>query len=216
MRIIIAIWTIWTQNNQHYTTHGNTPKGSGPYIRAKSHIQHTHSQHLSTSIQATTHDKTLTETGCGKQKETPIATYKAVMRPALKYASSIFSPLASSTSIKKLHVMQIVALRTAQDAHKTHSCMTKHSFFLYTSTYSSTRHKTHHPSHPLHKHTIYFNTLRLNTIFNKDRYTTNIPTDPHSHSNRHKTTCAMYIDVLSLGSSHKGQYQNTAHTSTTH
>ena len=42
-----------------------------------------------------------------------MATYKAVMRPALEYASSIWSPLASSTSINKLQVMQNAALRTA-------------------------------------------------------------------------------------------------------
>ena len=42
-----------------------------------------------------------------------MATYKAVMRPALEYASSIWSPLASSTSINKLHVMQNTTLRTA-------------------------------------------------------------------------------------------------------
>ena len=41
--------------------------------------------------------------------------------------------------------------------------------------------KTQHPLHPLHKHTTYFNTLRLkNTIFKNGRYTTNIPTDPHT------------------------------------
>ena len=34
------------------------------------------------------------------------------MRPALEYASSIWSPLASSTSINKLQVMQNTALRT--------------------------------------------------------------------------------------------------------
>ena len=65
--------------------------------------------------------KTLTVTGWGKQKETLLATYKAVMRPALQYASSIWSPLASSTSINKLQVMQNAALRTAtgctQDTH---------------------------------------------------------------------------------------------------
>ena len=50
-----------------------------------------------------------------------------------------------------------------QDAHKTqiyNICMTKHSHFPYTSTYSSTRHysdRKQHLSHPLHKHTIYFN-----------------------------------------------------------
>ena len=64
--------------------------------------------------------------------------------------------------------------------------MTKHSHSPYTSTYSSTPHntiqKTQHPSHPLHKHTTYFNTpgLKKTTIFNNDRYTTNIPTDPHT------------------------------------
>ena len=48
--------------------------------------------------------KALTATGWGKQKETLVATYKAVMRPSLEYASSILSPLASSTSINKLQV----------------------------------------------------------------------------------------------------------------
>ena len=43
--------------NKHCTTHGNTPKYTGPYLRHKTHIQRTHSQHLSTSTQATTNDK---------------------------------------------------------------------------------------------------------------------------------------------------------------
>ena len=42
-----------------------------------------------------------------------MTTYKAVMRPALEYASSIWSPPASLTSINKLQVMQNAALRTA-------------------------------------------------------------------------------------------------------
>ena len=57
--------------------------------------------------------KALTATGWGKQKETLLATYKAVMRPALEYASSISSPLASSTSVIKLQVIQNAASRTA-------------------------------------------------------------------------------------------------------
>ena len=46
---------------------------------------------------------------------------------------------------------------------------------------SQYKQKIQHPSHPLHKHTTYFNTPRLKklTIFNNGRYTTNIPTDPH-------------------------------------
>ena len=57
--------------------------------------------------------KTLTETDWGKQNETLMASYKAVVKPALEYASSIWLPLASSTSINKLQVMQNAALRTA-------------------------------------------------------------------------------------------------------
>ena len=57
--------------------------------------------------------KSLTATGWGKQKETLMATYKAVMIPALECASFIWSPLASSTSINKLQVLQNAALRTA-------------------------------------------------------------------------------------------------------
>ena len=52
--------------------------------------------------------KTLRATGLGKQKEKLVATCKVVMRPALEYVS----PLASSTSINKLKVMQ--------NAHKQH------------------------------------------------------------------------------------------------
>ena len=54
-----------------------------------------------------------TATGWGKQKEKLIVTYKTVMRPALEYASSIWSPQTCSTSINKLQVMQNAALRTA-------------------------------------------------------------------------------------------------------
>ena len=46
--------------------------------------------------------KVLTATGWGKQKDTLMATYKAVMKPALEYASSIWSLLASSTNSKWL------------------------------------------------------------------------------------------------------------------
>ena len=57
--------------------------------------------------------KALTVTGWGKQKETFMAIYKAVMGPALEYASSIWSPFASLTSINKLQVRQNAVLRTA-------------------------------------------------------------------------------------------------------
>ena len=76
----------------------------------------TYSTHIHISVQV--HKplqiiNALTATGWGKQKETLMVTYKAVMRQALEYASSIWLPLASSTSINKLQVMQNAALRTA-------------------------------------------------------------------------------------------------------
>ena len=89
------------------------PKVLGPTLDPKL----TYSSHIhSISVQA--HNplqmiKTLTATGWGKQKDTLMATHKAVMRPALQYASSTCLPLASLTSINKLQVMQNAALRTA-------------------------------------------------------------------------------------------------------
>ena len=100
-------------NIQQSTTHGNAPKGSESYLDPKL----TYSTHIhNISVQA--HKplqsiKPLTATGWGKQKETLMATYKAVMRPALEYAPSVWSPIAYSTSINKMQVMQNAALRTA-------------------------------------------------------------------------------------------------------
>ena len=109
------------------------------------------------------------------------------MRPALEYASSVWSPIASSTNINKLQVMQNTALSTAtgctQDTN--YICMTKHSRSPYTSTYSSTPHNTnrkHNIHHIPYTNTQHTSTLQClkNTIFNNSRYTTNIPTDPHT------------------------------------
>ena len=136
-----------------------------------------------------------------------MATYKAVMRPALEYASSIWSPLASWTSINKLQVMQNAAFRTAtgctQDTHIQHlhdetlTLPIHEHLQLYASQYKQ---KTQHPSHPLHKHTAYLNNPRLkNTIFNNGRYTTNFPTDPHTVTTTDiKQTYTIYIHLLSL------------------
>ena len=101
--------------------------------------------------------KALTATGWGKQNETLMATYKAIMRPAVEYASSIWSPLASSTSINKLQVMQNAALRTAtgctQDTNiqhqhdETHTLPIHEQLQLHTSQYKQ---KTQHPLHKRH------------------------------------------------------------------
>ena len=96
-----------------------------------------------------------------------MATYKSVMRPALEYASSVWSPISSSTSINKLQVMQNAALRTAtgctQDTNIQHLpdetlTLPIHEHLQFHA--SQYKQKTQHPSHPHHIHTTYFNTTR--------------------------------------------------------
>ena len=169
--------------------------GSGFYLRSKTHIHHTHSQHLSTSTQATTYDKS------------------TVMRPALEYASFIWSPLLSSTSINKLQVMQNAALRTAtgrtQDTNIQHLLdetlifPIREYLQLHASQYKQ---ETQHPSHLLHKHTTYVNTPRLkNTIFNNGRYTTTshrphtVTTTDIKTNMRHIHTSIVYMNLDTRG-----------------
>ena len=101
--------------------------------------------------------KSLTATGWDKQKETLIATYKAVMRAALEYAYSIWSPLASSTRINKLQVMQNAALRTATGCTQDTNIQHMHDETLTLPMHehlqlhaSQCKQKIQHPSHPLH------------------------------------------------------------------
>ena len=91
--------------------------------------------------------KALTATGWGKQKETPMATYKAVMRPALEYASSIWSPLAFSTSINKLQVMQNVALRTATGCTQDTNIQQLHDHTSHTRAPTAPQYKQKHNIH---------------------------------------------------------------------
>ena len=123
----------------------------------------------------------------GKQKETFVATYKAVMRPTLEYASSIWSPMASPTSIKKLQVMQNATLSACTGC--THDTNIQHlhdkTNILPIQKYlqlhaSQVRQKAQYPSHPLYRYTTHNTSQRLMkpTTFNNSRYTTNIPTDP--------------------------------------
>ena len=149
------------QNKQHGNTHCNSPKDSGLYLRPKTHNISIQAHKLLQMIKA------LTATGWGKQKETFMATYKAGIRPALEYASFMRSALASSTSINKLQVMQNATLRTAtgytqnRNIHlheETHILLIHEHLQFHASQYKQ---KIQHSSHPLHKHTPYFNTPRL-------------------------------------------------------
>ena len=114
-------------------------------ITFETHIHHTHSHHLSTRTQTTTDDKTTHRNNMGKKNETLLATYKAVMRQDLEYASSTWSPLAFSSSINKLQVMQNTTLWNVtgytQDTTLKH-LHDKNSHFPYTNIYSYTPHNS--------------------------------------------------------------------------
>ena len=153
--------------------------------------------------------KALTSTGRGKRKETLMATYKAVMRRPLVYATSIWSPLASSTRINKLQDMQNAALRTATGCTQDTNLQHLHDetlilpidehLQLHASQYKQ---NTQHPSHPIHKHTNYFNTPRLKkTPFLTTAATqqTFPQTPTQSPQQTYKQACAIYIHLLSLG-----------------
>ncbi|XP_039952139.1 uncharacterized protein LOC120769284 [Bactrocera tryoni] len=56
--------------------------------------------------------KSLSGSTWGKDKETLMATYKAIGRPVLDYAAPIWSPGCSGTQMRKLQTCQNTALRT--------------------------------------------------------------------------------------------------------
>ena len=129
--------------------------------------------------------KALTGTTWGKQKETLVATYKAIMSLTLEYASSIWSPMASPTSINKLQVMQNAALRACTGC--THDTSIQH---LHDKTNilpiqkhlqlhaSQVRQKAQYPSHPLYRYTTHNTSQRL-----KKPTTSDIPqTSPQTHT----------------------------------
>ena len=85
--------------------------------------------------------KTLTATGWGKPKEALMATYRAVMRPALPYGRLLHHrPALTTTSHAECSIENCHRMHTKTQIYNI--CMTKHSYFPYTSTYISTRHNT--------------------------------------------------------------------------
>ena len=105
--------------------------------------------------------KALTSTKWRKQKETIVATYKAITRPILEYASTIWSPIASTTGITKLQTIQNMALRIAtgctsdtniQHLHNETNILPLNAHLKLHS--SQLRQKSQHPTHPLHKFTV--------------------------------------------------------------
>ena len=131
-----------------------------------------------------------------------MANYKAVMRPALEYAYSIWSPLASSTSMNKLQVMQNAALRTAtgctQDTniHHLHDetlILPIHEHIqLHASQYKQKTHNIHHTPYTNIQHSkTKKTTLSLTTVTTQQTF-------PHNHYNRHKNKHAPYTYIYCL------------------
>ena len=128
--------------------------------------------------------KALTSTKWGKQKETIVATYKAITRPILEYASTIWSPIASTTGITQLQTIQNMALRIAtgctsdtniQHLHNKTNILPLNAHLKLHS--SQLRQKSQHPTHPLHKFTVLTENERhkKQTMFdNNNNYTVNI------------------------------------------
>src|SRR6267154_1536919 len=102
--------------------------------------------------------KALTSTSWGKQKETLLATYKTITRPIIEYASTVWSPILSSTNLQDLQFIQNNALRVITGC--TSDTNTQH---LHTETKtlplmnhlrlhaSQLRQKAKLPMHPLHE-----------------------------------------------------------------
>ena len=63
----------------------------------------------------------------GKRRETMLATYKAITRPVLEYASTIWSPDASETNMDKLRIVQNAALKMAAGCTNTYSFISHRS-----------------------------------------------------------------------------------------
>ena len=173
-----------------------------PKLTCRTHI-HNISVHAHKPLQII---KALTATGCGKQKKTLMATYKAVMRPALKYVSSIWSRLASWTSINKLQVMQNVSLRTATRCTQYTNIQHLHDQTLTLPIHehlqlhaSQHKQKTQHPSHSLHKPTTYFNKAQKTHYFQqRPLHNKHSHRPQHSHYNRHKNKHAPYTYIYCL------------------
>ena len=110
------------------------------------------------------------------------------MRPAMEYASSIWAPLASSTSINKLQVMQNASLRTATECTQDTTIQYLHDDTNISHTRAPTvpcvtiQTKNTTSITPLTQtyNILQHSKAQKSTIFNNDRHTTNIPTEPHT------------------------------------
>jgi hypothetical protein len=179
-------------NNDTLKTEKN-PKILGlildPKLTYNSHIINTYNKSKQT-LQVL---KALTSTSWGKQKETIVNTYKTITRPIIEYSATVWGPIASSTNINKLQIIQNSALRLATghtlDTNTTH--IHNETKVLPLNTHikllsSQLRSKTQEIKHPLNK--LFYNSppkrLKKQTIFNNINYTTDLSLCPRQVASR--------------------------------
>src|SRR2546426_8516740 len=104
-----------TQPNhkQHFDSNHSKFKNTWTYTRHKKNFKEHTKLTKAKADKSINILKTLTTTKWGKQKETILAAYKALTRPIIEYASTIWSPIVKSTNIAKLQTTQNTALRIA-------------------------------------------------------------------------------------------------------
>ena len=120
----------------------------------------------------------------GKQKETLLTTYKAIVRPHLEYGCTIWSPILSESNTQKLQTIQNSALRittgctrdtNSQHLHaETKTLPIQNHLKLHASLF---REKSLNSSHPCFNLTQADDSKRQmkRTIFDNSNYTLNIP-----------------------------------------
>ena len=135
--------------------------------------------------------KALTSTHWGKSKETLTTTFKTITRPIMEYASTIWSPITSTTNLKHLQTVQNSALRTitgcTRDTNVAH--LHQETKILPVETHlklhaSQLRQQAQHPDHTLHALTRQLPAPRLmkQTVFYNRNYTFNLDISPENAS----------------------------------
>ena len=127
--------------------------------------------------------KALTSSSWGKDKETLLVTYKALIRPHLEYGNTIYSPLITNTLYNNLQTVDNTAKRIitgcttdtrTQHLHdETATLPIKEHFQLHASILRQKATGTTHPLHPLLRQPPPDRNMK-ETIFHNTDFTTNI------------------------------------------
>ena len=102
--------------------------------------------------------KALTGASWGKSKDTLLHTYKSITRPILEYASTLWSPIISSTNFNQLQIVQnqIARIATGHTADTNNNIVNNEANLLplasHTKIHSSNlRYDSTRPDHPLNR-----------------------------------------------------------------